>query len=136
MNVAAIISYDGTNFHGFQMQEESRTVQMVIEQKLREIFGERICVNPAGRTDAGVHALGQVISFKLKECPFSIEKLHNILNFHLPNDIRINELKIMPEDFNSRFFCKVKGLRLCCLCKGENTCALVKIFLAFRYIHR
>jgi tRNA pseudouridine38-40 synthase len=106
MNIAAIISYDGTNFHGFQMQEKSRTVQMVIEQKLREIFGERICVNPAGRTDAGVHALGQVISFKLNECPFSIEKLHNILNFHLPNDIRINELKLMSDDFNSRFSAK------------------------------
>ncbi|AWB09882.1 tRNA pseudouridine38-40 synthase [Thermodesulfobium acidiphilum] len=106
MDIAAIISYDGTNFHGFQLQNQSRTVQLVIEKGLEKIFKERICVVPAGRTDAGVHAIGQVISFRLEKCPFSIEKLQNILNYHLPDDIRISEMKIMSGDFNSRFSAK------------------------------
>lgn len=122
MNVAAIISYDGTNFHGFQMQNQSRTVQMVIEQKLEKIFKERIPVVPAGRTDTGVHAIGQVISFKLTKCPFGIEKLHDILNYHLPDDIRISELKIMPENFNSRFSAKSR-VYVYAVCTKKDICA-------------
>jgi tRNA pseudouridine38-40 synthase len=104
----AILSYDGTEFAGFADQVGFRTVQGAIESALRELDwqGRRILVG--GRTDAGVHAAGQVIAFDL-EWRHSKEKLHAAINARLPNDVSIHQLAATRGDFHPRF----QALRRC-----------------------
>ncbi|AEH51126.1 tRNA pseudouridine(38-40) synthase TruA [Pseudothermotoga thermarum] len=99
---AAVISYDGNNFFGFQLQKDVRTVQGVIEQALERIFKTKISVVCAGRTDTGVHAVGQVIAF---DCPYDIppENMKNALNANLPDDVYVRKVIEVPKDFNPRF---------------------------------
>ncbi|HLQ40160.1 MAG TPA: tRNA pseudouridine synthase A, partial [Tetragenococcus sp.] len=82
----AIIAYDGTNFSGYQHQINGRTVQDEIEKTLSRISNQPIAINGSGRTDAGVHALGQVIDFSL---PYkrNLEKLRFALDTQTPADI-------------------------------------------------
>jgi tRNA pseudouridine38-40 synthase len=96
------IAYDGTNFAGWQRQATERTVQAAIEDALRPIEGERVAVTGAGRTDAGVHAAGQVASFKLTSGIGAIE-LQRALNATLPDDVRILDVEERSPEFNARF---------------------------------
>jgi len=104
-NFRLIIEYDGTNYSGWQKQKKGGdliTVQGSIEKIIRRIFGDKISLIGAGRTDRGVHALGQVGNFKArtKLKPFDIR---NAINAYLPDDILIREVKEMSLEFHSRF---------------------------------
>ncbi len=98
----AIVSYDGSRFHGWQVQDDVRTVQGEIQRALREVTGETIRTFGAGRTDAGVHALGQVVSFEL-DTPIPDEKLGPVLNTKLPGDVRLHRMEVAPPEFHARF---------------------------------
>jgi tRNA pseudouridine38-40 synthase len=97
------IEYDGAPFVGWQRQDNGRSIQAAIEQAVLALSGERVSVQGAGRTDAGVHALGQVAHFDLaSEKP--AETVRSALNFHLkPDPIAITKVEIAPAGFNARF---------------------------------
>ncbi|AYW47903.1 tRNA pseudouridine(38-40) synthase TruA [Tetragenococcus osmophilus] len=103
----ATIAYDGTNFSGFQSQINGRTVQDEIEKTLSKIANQAIKIRGSGRTDAGVHALGQVIDFSW---PFERvpEKLRFALDTQTPADIAINQMELVSDDFHSRYQAKEK----------------------------
>lgn len=96
-----VISYDGTGYHGFQYQENAYTVQEALEKALLKLYGEKIRVGAAGRTDTGVHARGQVVSFRAPE-RIPGDRLKQALNGILPRDIVIVEAGEVAEGFRSR----------------------------------
>ncbi|MCX7721410.1 MAG: tRNA pseudouridine(38-40) synthase TruA [Dictyoglomus thermophilum] len=101
------LSYIGKDFWGFQKQPGKRTVQGELEKVLKLLFDEDIKVIGAGRTDAGVHALGQVVNFKTKESKnFSCDKLYKVLNKLLPGDIKIKKVEIVDDNFHARYSAK------------------------------
>jgi tRNA pseudouridine38-40 synthase len=102
MRLLAIIEYDGTEFEGFQVQQRKRTVQGELERALRQITREKIRVVGAGRTDAGVHALGQGAHFDTawQQTP---AVLRRALNAVLPNDLAVRSLVQVPPDFSARY---------------------------------
>lgn len=101
-NIALVLSYDGTNYHGFQRQNNAIAVQNVLEEKLTKIFKENISLAAAGRTDTGVHAINQVVSF-FTENKIPLDKIPLAVNSLLPSDIVIKKSIDMPMDFNARF---------------------------------
>jgi tRNA pseudouridine38-40 synthase len=98
----AKVEYDGTAFFGFQVQVEQRTVQGEIERALEAVTGAKTRVIGAGRTDRGVHARGQVISFEAR-WRHSLADLQRALNATLKADVAILELELAPEGFHPRF---------------------------------
>ncbi|MDG3132694.1 tRNA pseudouridine(38-40) synthase TruA [Streptococcus suis] len=99
----AIVSYDGSNFSGFQRQPHARTVQEEIEKTLQRLNnGKRIVVHGAGRTDAGVHAYGQVIHFDLPETR-DMEKLRFALDTQTAEDIDVVRVEQVADDFHCRY---------------------------------
>ena len=103
----ATIEYDGTNYKGWQSQPSKNTVQDVIENALREIFDKKIVVFGSGRTDTGVHALGQVAHFDA-DTKMTCGKLLRAINAHLPSDVRIKDLEQVDDNFHARFDAKRK----------------------------
>ena len=101
---ALILQYDGALFAGYQTQNGPRSVQSELEKSLRVILRQEIKTHCAGRTDAGVHALGQVVSFALQDPPPARTLLHS-LNALLPDDMAAAALTPVPEDFHARFSC-------------------------------
>ncbi|MDY4034733.1 tRNA pseudouridine(38-40) synthase TruA [Streptococcus dysgalactiae] len=99
----ATISYDGTLFSGFQRQSHARTVQEEIEKTLQKLAsGQPVPIHGAGRTDAGVHAYGQVIHFDLPQ-KRDLEKLRFALDTQTPDDIDVVDLAIVADDFHCRY---------------------------------
>ncbi len=98
----AVVEYDGTAYAGFQIQKNKRTIQGEIERALAKVTQEEIRIVGAGRTDAGVHARGQVIAFRTA-WRRSLEELQRALNAVLPRDIAVRELAPAAEDFHPRF---------------------------------
>jgi tRNA pseudouridine38-40 synthase len=98
----ATVEYDGTEYHGFQVQAGTATIQGAIEDALSRTVGEAVRIAGAGRTDAGVHAVGQVIGFRLM-WRHSVDDLQRALNARLPADIAIRDLKHAAEGFHPRF---------------------------------
>ena len=96
-----ILSYDGTSFHGWQVQPGLATIQGTLAQTLHHLTGETVLPQGSGRTDAGVHALAQVTSFSL-EANIPPENLQRALNRALPPSIRILSAEIVPETFHAR----------------------------------
>jgi tRNA pseudouridine38-40 synthase len=96
-----VLEYDGTDFAGWQIQPDKRTVQGELELSLRTLTREQIRVTGAGRTDAGVHALGQVASFT-SACGFGPSEITRALNAILPRDIRIREVLNPAAPFDAR----------------------------------
>ncbi len=96
------LSYDGTDYCGWQVQPGQRTIQGELQEALGRVTDETPLPQGSGRTDAGVHALGQVASFELR-APIPAENLHRALNRTLPSSIRILEAKAMPAGFHARF---------------------------------
>ncbi len=97
-----VIEYDGTNFHGWQFQPALRTVCGEVESILSGLFDEPIKLTAAGRTDTGVHATGQVISFSSAR-RFPVERLALALNARLAPDVSARDASIVNEDFSARF---------------------------------
>ena len=97
-----ILSYDGTDFHGFQRQGNDRTVQLEVENTLRRMGWQGRSILAAGRTDTGVHASGQVIAFDL-DWAHSNETLAKALTAFLPPDIGVHSVRQAPDNFHPRF---------------------------------
>ncbi len=106
-NYKLVLSYDGKDFCGWQRQPEARTVQGVLEAALEKIAGKKVAVTGAGRTDAGVHARGQVANFRT-DLGLPQAELQQALNALLPGDVRILSLRKAPPDFNARTAAKSK----------------------------
>ena len=98
----ATVEYDGTDFAGFQYQHEARTVQGVLEAAIALRTGQKLRLVGAGRTDAGVHALGQVVSFGC-ETRIPLEKMAVALNSALPPDLTIRHVEETGSEFSARF---------------------------------
>lgn len=96
-----LIAYDGTHYHGWQIQSNGTSIQALIEQALQTVLREQIKVVGSGRTDTGVHAKGQVAHFTSSK-PLPHQILFS-LNALLPTDIRIKEIAPVPLDFHARF---------------------------------
>ena len=101
-NLRLRIEYDGTEFHGFARQQGMRTVQGVLESVLTATLGEPIEVVGASRTDAGVHARGQVVNFHTSR-PIPTERLTTVLNRRLPTDLKVLDAREVSERFHARF---------------------------------
>ena len=119
INIKLTIEYEGTKYHGWQRQKNLLSIQGILEEKISQITQEKISLNGSGRTDAGVHALGQVASFKtnssipLLELPF-------ILNRILPLDIRIKKVERVDNNFHARFSAVSKNYHYYVLNSNQN----------------
>jgi len=107
MNIKMTIEYDGSGFCGWQRQNNQRTVQGEVEKLLKKFFNQPITIDGSGRTDSGVHSMGQVATFK-SNGSFAPEKLKLIMNRLLPKDIFIKELDEVDLDFHGRYSAKKK----------------------------
>lgn len=136
-NIKLILEYDGTNFHGWQIQEKNRrTIQGEIEKALKKIFKRPIRLIGSGRTDSGVHAVGQIANFKL---PLGVQnfellrdhsKILKALNANLPEDIAIIDAVEARPDFHAQFDAKRKLYRYTIL-NGTDRSAVLRDFCYF-----
>ncbi|HBV67191.1 MAG TPA: tRNA pseudouridine(38-40) synthase TruA [Clostridiales bacterium] len=101
-NIKLKIAYDGTNYYGWQTQLNRATIQETIEKAISVVMKQEVNLTGSGRTDSGVHALGQVANFTA-DTNIPREKIRIALNANLPEDIRIMESEDVPLSFNSRF---------------------------------
>ena len=101
-NLKLKIAYDGSGYHGFQRQVNAGTVQQVLEEKLSMLLKEKITVAGAARTDAGVHAYGQVVSFQTKST-IPTERIPAAMAGIMPRDIAVVEAAAVPMAFHARF---------------------------------
>lgn len=109
-NIKLTISYDGTNFYGWQTQPDQRSVQQELEKIAKILFHEDVAIQGSGRTDRGVHALGQVAHFKA-QTDMSCERVIRAFNANLPEDISIVNAEDVPMDFHARFSVRSKTYR-------------------------
>jgi len=110
-NVKFILSYDGGDFHGWQTQPGFRTVQETLETALQQLTGEaKVRVNASGRTDTGVHAVGQVVNF-YSNTPLACDVLVRAVNAHLPPDVVVRDAAAVPESFDANRDAKRKLYR-------------------------
>jgi tRNA pseudouridine38-40 synthase len=107
MNFKIIIEYDGTNYHGWQRQKDDRTIQQEVEKALTTMTAGQVSLNGSGRTDAGVHAFGQVANF-LCQTDLSAAVFQKGLNSILPDDIVIKDCRLVDEAFHARYDVKSK----------------------------
>jgi tRNA pseudouridine38-40 synthase len=108
MNFKLLIQYDGTDFHGWQVQENDRTIQGELERVIGMLVDAPVSVVGSGRTDAGVHAEGQVANVQLPGDKFTPEKLRHAVNGNLWRDIRVLKCERVPDEFHARFSAKKK----------------------------
>jgi len=99
-NLRLLLAYDGTEFHGWQKQPGMRTVQDVVEQAARRVVRHMVTLNAAGRTDAGVHAAGQVANFE-STCDIPLTNLRRAIGSRLPKDVSLVQVREAPLDFRS-----------------------------------
>ena len=109
-NIKLIIEYKGTGFSGWQIQKNQLTIQQQIASAVTSVAGQVVDVIGAGRTDAGVHALGQVANFHVDHS-LDPTRYKEALNFYLPLDIRVKQTCEVPESFHSRFDAKWRRYR-------------------------
>lgn len=107
MNFKLTLQYDGTDFRGWQMQAEGRTVQGELTRVISLLEGREVAVHGSGRTDAGVHAEGQVASCRL-EREFAPERLRVAINGNLERDVRVISAEAVEDDFHARFSARGK----------------------------
>jgi tRNA pseudouridine38-40 synthase len=105
--IKIVVQYDGSDYVGWQRQGKGVSVQGLIEEALATIEGAPVTLHGAGRTDAGVHAIGQVASARVTS-PIEDWQLVRALNAHLPKAIRVTELTTVPDDFHARFSATAK----------------------------
>lgn len=99
-NIALILTYAGTAYHGWQVQPSDITVGETMEKACARVVGHRVHMTGCGRTDAGVHAKVYVANFRT-ESAIPVDRLPYALNTHLPNDIVVTDAREMPESFNA-----------------------------------
>jgi len=101
-NIKLVLAYDGTAYAGWQRQKEDPTIQGLLEEKLAVMTGGHVTLHGAGRTDAGVHALGMVANF-VTESQIPLDGFRKGLNSLLPDDVRIKTVAEVPADFHARY---------------------------------
>jgi tRNA pseudouridine38-40 synthase len=101
MHYRLVVEYDGTDFHGWQVQPEARTVQGVLEASIERLFGHPVRVRAGGRTDAGVHAAGQVVCFHSPRVVV-VATIARALNALTPADIAVRSADVVPDEFDPR----------------------------------
>lgn len=106
-NIKLILQYDGSCYHGFQIQPDVVTIQSVLQDALKKITGETIKVNGCSRTDAGVHAINYCAGF-LTDSPIPADRFSLVMNNYLPSDIRIISSSLENDDFHPRFSVRSK----------------------------
>jgi len=109
-NIKLTIEYDGTNYAGWQVQPNGTTIQQALEQAIAEIVQHEVSLTGSGRTDTGVHALGQVANFHT-ESEIPAERLVHAINSRLPDDIAIVAAEDAPAGFHARYSAKSKTYR-------------------------
>jgi tRNA pseudouridine38-40 synthase len=119
-NIKLVIEYDGTNYHGWQVQSNALTIQEVIENRIKIMTQETVRVIASGRTDTGVHALGQVASFKTSSS-IPVDALRHGLNCLLPEDIVIQSALEVDEHFHPQFGAKRKTYRYVILNREQGS---------------
>ncbi len=107
MRYALLLSYDGTDYGGWQIQKNVVTVQQKLSDALEDVLGQKVCVIASGRTDSGVHARGQVCHFDA-QTTIPAEKIADALNARLPYDIGILKTVVAPEGFDAQSSAKKK----------------------------
>lgn len=106
-NIKMVVAYEGTRYAGFQRQLNGPTIQGVLEANLSKILNDLVTIIGAGRTDAGVHARGQVVNFKTTN-PLPLVKLLQAINSLLPEDILVNSAVETDSEFHARYSAKTK----------------------------
>lgn len=109
-NIKLIVEYDGANYVGWQHQKNGISIQETLQKAIEKVVNEKIMLNGSGRTDSGVHALGQVANFKTKST-IPVKKLVLAINYYLPKDIVVKSIKKVPMKFHSRYSAKSKVYR-------------------------
>jgi tRNA pseudouridine38-40 synthase len=107
-NIRLDLSYDGTDFQGWQIQNSGRTVQGEIEKALKALHGRDVPLFGSGRTDSGVHATGQVANFHSSLTSIPEERFREAVNSHLPRDIRVMRSRVVTDKFHSRYDARVR----------------------------
>jgi tRNA pseudouridine38-40 synthase len=105
MNVKLTIEYDGTDYHGWQVQPNGRTIQETLESAIEQLLGCKVRLNASGRTDAGVHALAQVANF-VCDGEIDLRQLLRGINAITPHDIVVKRIEPAPDDFDPRRSCR------------------------------
>ena len=111
MRVALLIQYDGSNYHGWQVQPNESTIQGTIEMALQKVMGTQISIMGSGRTDTGVHAHGQVAHFDILETAIPVHNIGKVINQYLPEDIMVIASQSVVDDFHSRFMANQREYR-------------------------
>jgi tRNA pseudouridine38-40 synthase len=107
MNVKLVVEYEGTRYHGWQAQAGAPTVEAALRDAIHNLTGESPVLTAAGRTDAGVHALGQVVNFRL-EREFPVQQLPGALNVRLAPDIAVRHAEAVDDSFNARYSARAR----------------------------
>lgn len=129
--VRLIVAYDGTNYHGWQVQNNGITIESELNRCLSELLGEPIEVIGASRTDAGVHALGNVAVFDTSS-RMPAEKVSYALNQRLPEDIRIQKSEEVPADWHPRY-CDSRKTYEYRIYRGEFALPTKRLYSLFTY---
>ena len=111
-NISLVLEYDGTNYHGWQCQPSAITLQEVVQRSVERILDHPVKIYAAGRTDAGVHAFGQVINF-FTEKSIDIRSIAKGVNSLLPGDVRVKDAREVDESFHARYSAKSKSYIYC-----------------------
>ena len=119
-NIVITIAYDGTNYHGWQCQPNAVTVQEVLHKAVEKILDHPVKIYAGGRTDAGVHAMGQVANF-FTEKKIELSNLTKGLNSILPRDIRVRDTHEGDQSFHARYSAKAKTYVYCILNAQYNS---------------
>ena len=109
-NVRLVVEYEGTDFFGWQSQKDQRTVQDVLIAAVERVIGERPTLIGSSRTDAGVHAEGQVANFRTNS-KIPARRMMHAINFYLPPDVRVQSARDVPRQFHSQFDARWKRYR-------------------------
>ncbi len=110
MNILIKITYDGTKYHGYQIQKNEKTIEGELTRAVSETLKKPTKIYSAGRTDKGVHSLGQFANF-YAETTIDLGNLPRVINYHLPEDISVVSAKKVSNDFHARFSAKKKIYR-------------------------
>ena len=117
--VKLILEYDGSRYAGWQRQPDQPTIQEAVETAVLQLTQETVSVIGAGRTDSGVHALGQVASFRI-ERPWTPREWIRGMNARLPEDIAVRSAEVLPDDFHARYAARGKLYEYRILNRGER----------------
>lgn len=130
-NLLITMRYDGSQYHGWQVQDNAVTVQQTFQDALERLFGERLPVVGCSRTDAGVHALMYCCNFRT-DSAIPCDRIPYALNAHLPDDIGVYDCREVSEDFHARYSCKGKRY----IYKIQNSPFRNPFTMGYAYLYR